>query len=159
MLLSFGIVITPYHRRVFLAAPRKQHLWGDILSAPPVCSVRIAVLAALLSTLQGCLGLQPAACTVHGARSVARGAHCSDRHQRLHRARRAPPARWPCTAVHAMRCSCGLLAGAAWHARCPKQPRGAAAYALRCWNAVAGLQRTSCAGGSSAGHSNAQRAR
>jgi hypothetical protein len=25
-------------------------------------------------------------------------------------ARRAPPARWPCTAVHAIRCSCGLLA-------------------------------------------------
>ena len=43
-------------------------------------------MVALLSTLQGCLGLQPAARTVHGARSVARGAHCSDRHQRLHRA-------------------------------------------------------------------------
>ena len=49
-------------------------------------SVKAAVTAALLSTLQGCLGLQPAARTVHGARSVARGAHCSDRHQRLHRA-------------------------------------------------------------------------
>ena len=33
------------------------------------------------------MGLQPAARTIHGgARSVARGAHCSDRHQRLHRA-------------------------------------------------------------------------
>ena len=44
-------------------------------------------MADLLSTLQGYLGLQPAARTIHGgARSVARGAHCSDRHQRLHRA-------------------------------------------------------------------------
>jgi hypothetical protein len=49
-------------------------------------SGKVAVAAALLSTMQGCLGLQPAARTVHGARSVARGAHCSDRHQRLHRA-------------------------------------------------------------------------
>jgi hypothetical protein len=65
--------------------------------------------------------------------------------------RRAPRARWPCTAVHAMRCSCGLLAGATWHARCPKQPTGVAAYALRCWNAVAGLQCTSCAAWGSVG--------
>ena len=33
-------------------------------------------------------------------------------------ARRALPARMPCTAVHALRCSCALLAGAAGRARC-----------------------------------------
>jgi hypothetical protein len=48
------------------------------ISPPPAAARR--------STLQGCLGLQPAARTVPGARSVARGTHCSDWHQRLHRA-------------------------------------------------------------------------
>jgi hypothetical protein len=58
-----------------------------------------------------------------------------------------------------MRCICGMLACVSWHARCSKQPRGAAAYALRYWNAAAGLRCTSCAVGASAGLSNAQRAR
>ena len=65
-------------------------------------------------------------------------------------------------ASHAQQCTpcaaaAGLLVGTAWHALCPKQPRGAAAYALRCCKAAAGLQCTSCAGGSSVGLSSARR--
>jgi hypothetical protein len=54
-------------------------------------------------------------------------------------ARRALPARMPCTAVHALRSSCALLAGAARRARCAhtahdpqRAARAAAAAPLAC---------------------------
>ena len=56
-------------------------------------------------------------------------------------ARRAPPARWPCTAVHAMRCSCGLLARCSVACALPETAQGCGSVRSTllercCWPAV-----------------------